>query len=90
MSLKINLGEDVIDNAKFVACKVDDNYLRKRVYALGIAANATAKYLTENELKTHCNHSLYKSAVFAKEIEIADIYANNARFDVRVTFNNTK
>ena len=89
MSLKINLGEDVIDNAKFVACKVDDNYLRKRVYALGIAANATAKYLTENELKTHCNHSLYKSAVFAKEIEIADIYANNARFDVRVTFNNT-
>ncbi len=87
MSLKINIGDDVLDNAKFVACKVDDNYLRKRVYALGIAANAAAKYLTENGLKTHSNHSLYKSAVFAKEIEIADIYANNARFDVRVTFN---
>ena len=85
--IKINIGEDVLDNAKFVACKVEDDYLRKRVYALGIAANATAKYLTENGLKTHSSHSLYKSAVFAKEIEIADIYANNARFDVRVTFN---
>lgn len=89
MSIKINIGEDVLDNAKFVACKVDDTYMRKRVYALGIAANATAKYLTENGLKTLSNHSLYKSAVFAKEIEIADIYANNARFDVRVTFNDT-
>ncbi len=89
MNIKVNIGEDVLDSAKFVACKVDDTYLRKRVYALGIAANATAKYLTENGLKTLSNHSLYKSAVFAKEIEIADIYANNARFDVRVTFNNT-
>ena len=87
MSFKINIDSDVVDNAKFVACKVDDTYTRKRVYALGIAANAVAKYLNEKDLKTHSNHSLYKSAVFAKEIEIADIYANNARFDVRVTFN---
>ena len=87
MSFKINIDSDVVDNAKFVACKVDDTYTRKRVYALGIAANAVAKYLNEQDLKTHSNHSLYKSAVFAKEIEIADIYANNARFDVRVTFN---
>ena len=89
MNINVNISEDVLDNAKFVACKVDDTYLRKRVYALGIAANAAAKYLTENGLKTLSNHSLYKSAVFAKEIEIADIYANNARFDVRVTFNDT-
>ena len=42
MNIKVNIGEDVLDSAKFVACKVDDTYLRKRVYALGIAANATA------------------------------------------------
>ncbi len=87
MSVNLDIDNDVIDNAKFVACKIDDTYLRKRAYALAIAANATAKYLNTNGLKTLSNHSLYRSAVFAKEVEIADIYANNARFDVRVTFN---
>ena len=89
MSINVAIDNDVLDNAKFVASKIDETYLRKRAYALGIAANATAKYLNANGLKTLSNHSLYRSAVFAKEVEIADIYANNARFDVRVTFNDT-
>lgn len=87
MSERINIDKDVLENAKFSASKVDDKYLRKRAFALNIAANATAKFLNEKGLKIQVNHSLYKSPSFAKEIELADIYLGQTRFDVRVTFN---
>lgn len=87
MTESINLDKDILENAKFSAAKVKDTYLRKRAYALNIAANAAAKFLNDKGLKISSGHSLYKSPVFAEEIELADIYFGEARFDVRVTFN---
>lgn len=87
MTESMNLDKDILENAKFSAAKVKDTYLRKRAYALNIAANAAAKFLNDKGLKISSGHSLYKSPVFAEEIELADIYFGEARFDVRVTFN---
>lgn len=87
MTESMNIDKDILENAKFSAAKVKDTYLRKRAYALNIAANAAAKFLSDKGLKISSGHSLYKSPVFAEEIELADIYFGDARFDVRVTFN---
>lgn len=89
MGETMNLDKDILESAKFSASKVGDKYLRKRAFALNLAANAAAKFLNEKGLKISVNHSLYKSPAFASEIELADIYCGEARFDVRVTFNDT-
>ena len=55
------LDNELLEEAKNIAAKIKDTKLRKRAYALNIAANAIAKYLG---LRT--THSLYKSQLFLK------------------------
>lgn len=86
MGALINTDKSIIEAAKLVACKIDDTELRKRTYALNIAANAAARYLNENNVIADTKQSLYKVPSFARNIELADIYVNGVRYDVRVTF----
>lgn len=86
MGALINTDKSIIEAAKLVACKIDDTELRKRTYALNIAANAAVRYLNENNVIADTKQSLYKVPSFARNIELADIYVNGVRYDVRVTF----
>mgnify|MGYP000268913814 CR=1 FL=1 len=86
MGALINTDKSIIEAAKLVACKIDDTELRKRTYALNIAANAAVRYLNENNVIADTKQSLYKVPAFARNIELADIYVNGVRYDVRVTF----
>ena len=82
MTEKFTLDNDLLEEAKSIATKIKDTKLRKRAYALNIAANAVAKYLG---IRT--SHSLYKIPSFSQYFELADLYINGVRLDVRVSFN---
>lgn len=81
MTAKVNTDKNIVESAKIVACKIADKEIRKRTYALNIAANAAAKYF-----EADTKQSLYKVPSLSANLEIADIYVNGVRYDVRVTF----
>ena len=82
----VNIEKNIIESAKIVSCKIDDAELRKRAYALNIAANTVAEYLNASGVHTDSKLSLFRVPSFAKNLELADIYVNGARFDVRISF----
>ncbi len=86
MADKFIIDKQNIENAKNIASKIENKELRKRAYALGMAALTTADFLTENGIDTKTKLSLFRSPAFAKNLEIADIYSQDARLDVRLTF----
>lgn len=81
MTAKVNTDKNIVESAKIVACKIADKDIRKRTYALNIAANAAAKYF-----EADTKQSLYKVPSFSANLELADIYINGVRYDIRVTF----
>lgn len=81
-----NISKKTIERSKIVASKIEDKELRKRAYALNIAANTTAEYLTENGMVADTKLSLFRIPAFAKSMELADVYVKGIRLDVRLTF----
>ena len=86
MSKTIKLEKNIIESAKIIACKINDKDTRLRTYALNVAASAAAQCLDEMGLETDTKLSLYKISSFDRNFELADIYVNGIRFDVRITF----
>ncbi len=86
MSKIIKLEKNILESAKIIACKINDKDTRLRTYALNIAASAAAQCLDELGLETDTKLSLYKISSFDRNFELADIYVNGLRFDVRITF----
>lgn len=86
MSKNIKLDKQIIEKAKIAACKIEDKDIRKRAYALNIAATAAAEYLNSQGLNADIKNSLFRTASFMENLELADIYIDGARLDVRVTF----
>jgi len=82
----IEIENNILENAKISACKIKNKETRIRTYALNIAANITAKYLNNIGLECETNISLYKTAPFAENFELADIYVKGFRLDVRISF----
>lgn len=87
MGEKFNIEKQILENAKIIASKIDNKEARKRAYALAIGASCTAEYLNNSGIDIKTKLSLFKVASFAQNLELADIYAGDARLDVRVTFN---
>ena len=82
----MEISKKIIERSKIVASKIDDISIRKRVYALNLAANVAADYITDHGLQTDTNLSLFRIPSFAKNMELADIYINGLRLDVRLSF----
>lgn len=87
MGEKFNIEKQILENAKIIASKINNKEARKRAYALAIGASCTAEYLSNSGIDIKTKLSLFKVASFAQNLELADIYAGDARLDVRVTFN---
>lgn len=86
MSVNIEIDKQTVESAKIAAYKIEDKDVRKRAYALNIAANAVAEYLNGVDIETKTKLSLFKVPSFAKNFELADLYAGDVRLDVRITF----
>ncbi len=87
MTQSVVLDKQVVEKSKMVACNVQDSETRKRAYALNIAANTVAKYLnTEFGIEVDTKYSLFRISSFVKNFEIADIYIDGLRLDVRISF----
>jgi len=82
----INLEKNILENAKISACRINDKETRIKSYALNIAANITAQYLTKMGLDADTSLSLYKIPTFQENFELADVYVKGFRFDVRISF----
>ena len=88
MSLTVNI-EKYINESAAVACKIEDKETRIRAYALNISAQAAAEALSKLGINADTKNSLFKISSFAKSFELADIYVNGCRLDVRITFDGT-
>ena len=88
MSLTVNINNYINESAA-IACKIEDKETRIRAYALNIAANAAAEALNKLGINADTKNSLFKISSFAKSFELADIYVNGCRLDVRITFDGT-
>ena len=86
MSLIVNIDTNITENAAVTACKINDRETRIRTYALNIAAQAAAMALTRRGIITLTKDSLFRISSFAQNFELADIYIDGFRFDVRITF----
>ncbi len=86
MAEVMDINKNILEKAKLVASKIEDVSIRKRVYALNIAANLAAEYITNAGLETDTALSLFRIPSFAKHLEFADIYINGLRLDVRISF----
>ncbi len=85
MSLTVNI-EKYINESAAIACKIEDKDIRIRTYALNLAAQAAAEALNKLGINVDTKNSLVKITSFAKSFELADIYVNGCRIDVRITF----
>ena len=85
MDENIVIEKQIIEKAKLISCKINDERLRKRAFVLNIAANFVADYLSKAGIKTETKVSLYRVAAFAQNFELADIYVDGKRLDIRVT-----
>ena len=87
MGEKFIIDNQIIENAKSIAAKIEDKNIRKRAYALAIGAISVSEFLSSEGIDIKTKLSLFRVPSVAKSIEIADIYFGDARLDVRVTFN---
>lgn len=86
MNKNNEIDRNIIEIAKNAASRINGSSERKRAFALSAGAMAFAKVLLSDGFNVSFKHSLFKIPAFAQNFELADIYANNARIDVRVTF----
>ena len=85
MSLTISI-DNYINESAVIACKINDKETRIRTYALNLAAYAAAEALNRLGINADIKNSLFKITSFAKNFELADVYVNDCRLDIRITF----
>ena len=76
----------VLDNAKNLAIRLSSAEIRKRVFVLSAAAMSVSDLLDDGELKLKHKNSLFKITSLDDALEIADLYSDDIRVDVRVIF----
>ena len=76
----------VLDNAKNLAIRLSSAEIRKRVFVLSAAAMSVSDLLDDGELKLKHKNSLFKITSLDDVLEIADLYSDDIRVDVRVIF----
>ena len=76
----------VLDNAKNLAIKLSSEEIRKRVLVLSAAAMSVSDLLDDGDLKLKHKNSLFKISSLDEIVEIADLYSDDIRVDVRVIF----
>ena len=76
----------VLDNAKNLAIKLSSEEIRKRVFVLSAAAMSVSDLLDDGDLKLKHKNSLFKITALDDVLEIADLYSDDVRVDVRVIY----
>lgn len=86
MKKNVEIEKNIKEIAKNTAARIEEPYERKRAYALSTAALSLAKMLQSEGLSFSFKHSLFKIPSFSQNFELADLYFDKIRIDVRVTF----
>lgn len=81
---ELNITNDAIKYARIIAAAIEDDIQRKRAFASIIALDTFADYLVTKGISVNISKNLFKIAPVNAEFEIADIYYNGWKLDVRV------
>lgn len=83
-SRELVITNDALKYAKIIAARINSQQQRKRAFASIVALDALADYLLLQDIEVSITKNLFKIAPVNEEFEIADIYYNNWKIDVRV------
>ncbi len=81
---ELTITQDSLKYAGIIAAKINNQLQRKRAYASIIALDIFSDELVRHGLEVNINKNLFKIAPVNEEFEIADIYCNGWKLDVRV------
>jgi len=84
-SKELTITQDSLKYAGIIASKIKDVKQRKRAYASIVAVDSFSDELARQGFKVNINKNLFKIALINEEFEIADIYCNDWKLDVRVS-----
>jgi hypothetical protein len=83
----IKIEEDDLEDAKLSSLDFADNITKKRVFANILGARLAMKMLFEYDIQANNLYSLYTIHNIIEELDLADIYIQDIKIDVRLIFN---
>lgn len=83
-SEELIVTKDALKYAKIISASIEDDFQRKRAFASIVALDTFADYLLTKDVEINISKNLFKIAPISSEFEIADIYHNGWKLDVRV------
>lgn len=86
-SLIIKVEEDDLNDAKLSSLDFADNAIKKRAFINVLGARLAMKHLFSKKIQANNIYSLYTIHSILEELDIADIYFEGIKIDVRLVFN---
>ena len=83
-NINLEVTQDGLRFAGIYSLKIVDNNARKRVFASLVILNSLADFFMKQNLNVSNAKNLYKASKLSEEFEIADLYVNNWRIDIRL------
>lgn len=83
----INIADEDLKDAKLSVADFQDEATKKRAFVDVLGARLAMKLFFSQKIEANNLYSLYTIHNVLEELDIADIYYNNVRIDVRLIFN---
>lgn len=83
----VDIEEDDLKDAKLSSTDFDGNETKQRAFINVLGARLAMKLLFTNKIQASNVYSLYTIHNVLEELDIADIYLDNIKIDVRLVFN---
>lgn len=83
----IAIDDEDLNDAKLSSADFEDETTRKRAFINVLGARMGMKYLFSKKIEANNIYSLYTIHNVLENIDIADIYINSMKIDVRLVFN---
>lgn len=85
---ELAVTSDALKYAKIISAQIKNPIQRKRAFASIVALDSFADYMLTKEVEVSITKNLFKIAPINEEFEIADVYYNNWKLDIRVVTDN--
>lgn len=83
---EVKIDDEDLKDAKLSSIEFTDVKTRKRAFANILGARLAMKFLFSQDIQANNLYSLYTIHGLLGELDIADIYFNNIRIDIRLVF----
>ena len=83
----VKIAEDDLNDANLSCVDFTDVNTRRRAYIDVLGARLAMKYLFSKKINANNLYSLYTIHSVLEDVDVADIYFNDIKIDVRLVFN---